>query len=59
MIDAILSSKDEGDTIDSLFGDDAQASVDVIDEACSTFTHHRESTEQPKLISTLGAGYTG
>ena len=35
LIEVILSNQDEGDTIRRLLGDDAQAFIDVIDEACS------------------------
>ena len=38
----IFSSRNEGDTIRRLLGDDAQAFVDVMYEARSTSTHHRE-----------------
>ena len=43
LIEAILSSQDEGDTIVHLLGDDAQAFVDVMDEARSTSAYHLES----------------
>ena len=43
LIEAIFSSKDEGNTIRCLTGDDAQTFVDVIDEVRSTPTHHCES----------------
>ena len=42
LIEVIFSSKDEGDTICRLLGDDAQAFVDVIDEARSTSAYHHE-----------------
>jgi len=42
LIEEIFSSKDADDTIGRLHGDDAQAFVDVIDEARSTFPCHTE-----------------
>ena len=42
LIEVIFSSEDESDTIRRLLGDDAQAFVDVIDEACSTSARSRE-----------------
>jgi len=42
LIEVIFSSQDESDTIRRLLGDDVQAFVDVMDEACSTSTRHRE-----------------
>ena len=45
LIEAILSSKDKGDIIQCISGDDAQTFVDVIDEARSTFTHHHKSVD--------------
>ena len=42
LIDAVLSIKD-GDAIRCLSGDNAQTFIDVIDEARSTLTRHRES----------------
>jgi hypothetical protein len=41
LVEAIFSSNDAGDATRSLVGDDAQTFVDVIDEACPTFTHHK------------------
>jgi len=46
LIEEIFSSKDTGDTIGCLLGDDVQAFVDVMDEACSTFAHHYESVHR-------------
>jgi len=43
LVELIFSSLDEGDTIRRLLGDDAQASVDVIDEVYSTYIRRRES----------------
>ena len=40
----IFSSRDEGDTIRRLLGDDAQAFVDVMYEACSMSDHYHEPT---------------
>jgi len=42
LIEEFFSSKDSGDTIGHLLGDDTQAFIDVIDEARSTFAHHYE-----------------
>ena len=44
----IFSSKDESDTIRRLLGDDAQAFIDVIDEARFILSYHRK----PALIET-------
>ena len=46
LIEVIFSSQDESDTIRRLLGDDAQAFVDVVDEA------RRMSTCGPILIKT-------
>jgi len=43
LIEAILSSNDEGEKVRCLPGDDAQTFVDVIDEACSTFSRYHET----------------
>ena len=40
LIEAIFSSKDEGDAIRGLLGDDAQTFIDMIDEARSPSAHH-------------------
>lgn len=40
LIEEIFSSKDADDTISHLHGDDTQAFVDVIDEACPAFAHY-------------------
>ena len=45
LIDAILSSKDEGDTLRCLPGGDAQIFIDVIDEARFIPAHCRESVD--------------
>ena len=45
LIDSILSSKDEGDTVRCLSGDDAQIFIDVINEARSIPAHCRESVD--------------
>lgn len=43
LVEAIFLNEDEGDTIRSLLGDDAQAFIDVIDEACSVSARHPEA----------------
>ena len=48
LVEVIFSSRDEGDTIRRLLGDDEQAFVDVVDEACRTSAHCRG----PVLIKT-------
>ena len=40
LIEAIFSSKDEGDAIRGLLGDDAQTFIDMIDEARYPSAHH-------------------
>ena len=42
LVEAVFSSKVEGDMIRGLVGDDAQVFIDVIDEVRSTFVHYRE-----------------
>jgi len=43
LIEVILSSKDDGENIRCLPGDDAQTFVDVIDEVRSAFTSYHET----------------
>ena len=43
LMEAIFSSKDEGDIMHCLHGDDAQTFVDVIDEVRSTFVRISQS----------------
>ena len=53
LIEVIFSSQDESDTIRRLLGGDAQAFVDVMDEACSTSTRHRETVLMETDIDTF------
>ena len=39
LVEEIFSSKDAGDAVRSLIGDDVQTFIDVIDEARRTFAH--------------------
>lgn len=53
MIEIVLSSKDEGDIVHRLCGDDAQAFIDVIDEVCSVTPHHHRTKSIEMWIGTL------
>ena len=56
LIEAILSSNDDGEMIRCLSGDDAQIFVDVIDEARSTFTRYHKTNID--VFRQLGTQFT-
>ena len=56
LIEAILSSNDEGEMIRCLPGDDAQTFIDVIDEARSTFSRYHETNIN--VFRQPGIGFT-